>query len=132
LAIGRRIASVEAPDDWYLKRGLTATNLRDALTGRAITGVRRLGKLLLLDTDDGDGPVVGLRFGMSGRLLVDGAASLTDLVYASNRDNPAWDRFTLRFEEGGDLRIRDPRRLGGVELDPDERRLGPDVLHLRP
>jgi formamidopyrimidine-DNA glycosylase len=26
------------------------------------------------------------------------------------------------------LRLRDPRRLGGVELDPDEDRLGPDAL----
>src|SRR4051812_19130818 len=131
-AIGRRVAEVVAPDAWYLKRGLSATYGQAALTGRRLTGARRLGKLLLLDTDDGDGPVLGLRFGMSGRLLVDGAAGVDDLVYASNRDNPAWDRFTLRFDNGGDLRVRDPRRLGGVELDPDESRLGPDVASLRP
>src|SRR5438105_11580839 len=131
-ALGRPIAEVVAPDDWYLKRGLTAPALQSALTGRRLTGARRLGKLLLLDVDDGAGPVVGLRFGMSGRLLVDGAAGVTDLAYASNRENPAWDRLRLRFEDGGDLRLRDPRRLGGVELDPDERRLGPDVLGLRP
>jgi formamidopyrimidine-DNA glycosylase len=131
-AIGRPIAEVVAPDDWYLKRGLTASYVGDALRGRHVTAARRLGKLLLLDTDDGDGPVVGLRFGMSGRLLVDGAAGVNDLIYASNRDNPAWDRFALRFDDGGDLKIRDPRRLGGVELDPDERRLGPDVLDIRP
>src|SRR5205807_10299240 len=116
---------------WSWKRGTTAPYLRSALTGRRLTGARRLGKLLLLDTDDGDGPVLGLRIGTSGRLLVDGSAGVDDLVYASNRDNPAWDRFALRFDGGGDLRVRDPRRLGGVELDPDETRLGPDVLALR-
>ena len=34
------------------------------------------------------------------------------------------------FDGGGELRIRDPRRLGGVLLDPDEERLGPDALDL--
>jgi formamidopyrimidine-DNA glycosylase len=36
----------------------------------------------------------------------------------------------LRFDDGGELRLRDPRRLGGVELDPDESRLGPDAFTL--
>lgn len=131
-AIGRPIAEVVADDAWYLKRGVTAPVLRQALVGRQLTAARRVGKLLLLDVDEGAGPVVGLRFGMSGRLFVDGAAGVGDLMYASNRDNPAWDRFALRFADGGDLVMRDPRRLGGVELDPDETRLGPDVLRLRP
>src|SRR3954467_12852264 len=126
-AVGRRVTEVVAPDDWYLKRGLSASYVGAALTGRRLTGARRLGKLLLLDTDDGDGPVLGLRFGMSGRLLVDGAAGGDDLIYASHRANPGGERFTWRFDDGGDLRVRDPRRLGGVELDPDESRLGPDV-----
>ena len=42
------------------------------------------------------------------------------LEYSSDRNDPAWDRFGLDFVEGGSLVIRDPRRLGGVELDPDE------------
>ena len=46
---------------------------------------------------------------------------------ASDRNDPAWDRFGLAFAGGGALVIRDPRRLGGVELDPDESRLGPDA-----
>ncbi|MDQ6798916.1 MAG: formamidopyrimidine-DNA glycosylase [Actinomycetota bacterium] len=124
--VGRRVAKVVAPDVWYLKRGLTPSAVRAALKARRLSGVRRIGKLLLVDTDGG--PVLGLRFGMSGRLLVDGRAGLDDLIYASNRDLAAWDRFTLRFVGGGDLRMRDSRRLGGVELDPDESRLGPDAL----
>jgi formamidopyrimidine-DNA glycosylase len=63
---------------------------------------------------------------MTGRLLVDGQANIEKLEYSSQRANPAWDRITFRFAKG-DLRIRDPRRLGGVLLDPDEGRLGVDA-----
>ncbi len=126
VVVGRTVAAVVAPDAWYLKRGLTPTAARTALGGRRLDGVRRIGKLLLVDTDGG--PVIGLRFGMSGRLVVDGRVGVADLVYSSNRDLAAWDRFTLRFDDGGDLRMSDSRRLGGVELDPDELRLGPDAL----
>jgi formamidopyrimidine-DNA glycosylase len=125
--VGRRIDGVDAPDAWFLKGGLTAESLADAVTGRRIDATRRIGKLLLLDTD---GPTIGLRFGMTGRLLVDGVAGVDDLQYSSVRDEPAWDRVTFRLRGGGDLRIRDPRRLGGVVLDPDESRLGADVLSI--
>jgi formamidopyrimidine-DNA glycosylase len=100
--------------------------VRAALRGRSFTAARRIGKLLLLDVSDG-GPTLGLHFGMSGRLLVDGAAGVDDLMYASNRNLAAWDRFRVRFADGGDLRMRDPRRLGAVELEPREGRLGPDA-----
>jgi formamidopyrimidine-DNA glycosylase len=127
--VGRRIVGVDAPDAWFLKGGLTADALAAAATGRMITAARRIGKLLLLDTD---GPTFGLRFGMTGRLLVDGVAGVDDLQYSSMRDEPAWDRVTFHLKGGGDLRIRDPRRLGGVLLDPDESRLGADVLTIEP
>jgi formamidopyrimidine-DNA glycosylase len=129
-ALGRTVASVQAPDAWYLKEGLVAEQAEAALTGRRLTAARRRGKLLLLDTDGGDGPVLGLRFGMTGRLVVDATAALDDLAYGSNRDEPAWDRFGLGLADGGALRMRDPRRLGGVLLDPDEEVLGPDALSL--
>jgi len=122
--LGRAVRRVDAPDDWYLKGDTTARALRATVTGRTITGTRRIGKLLLLDTD---GPTLGLRFGMTGRLLVDGSAGVDDLLYSSVRDEPAWDRVTFRFEDGGDLRVRDPRRLGGVLIDPDESKLGVDA-----
>lgn len=125
-AVGRRVTGVDAPDAWFLKGGLTAAALAEAVVGRRITVARRTGKLLLLDTD-GDGPTVGLRFGMTGRIVVDGVFGLDDLEYGSARDEPAWDRVTFRLSGGGDLRIRDPRRLGGVLLDPDESRLGIDA-----
>ena len=129
-ALGRTVAEVHADDAWYLKEGLEGATARSALAGRTLTAARRRGKLLLLDTDGGEGPVLGLRFGMTGRLVVDHAAALDDLIYGSNRDEPAWDRFALDFVGGGHLRMRDPRRLGGVILDPDEEALGPDALGL--
>jgi formamidopyrimidine-DNA glycosylase len=126
-ALGRRVAEVLAPDAWYLRGGIEAGSLADALVGRRFVDARRIGKLLLLDTDN-DGPVLGLRFGMSGRLLVDGTAGVDQLLYSSDQDLERWDRFGIRFADGGDMRIRDPRRLGGVELAPPEDRLGPDAL----
>ena len=125
-ALHREIGSVDAPDAWFLKDDLTADRVAAALPGLRFTAARRRGKLLLLDTD-GD-TTLGLRFGMSGRLLVDHTEVIDDYAYASMRDEPAWDRFTITFADGGDLRMRDPRRLGGVSLDPDEDRLGQDAL----
>ncbi len=127
--LGRTIVGVRAPDPWYLKGGLNAGALRDALVGRSLEQARRRGKLLLADTSGG-GPTLGVRFGMTGRLLIDGESSIHRLEYASNRDERAWDRFVLELVGGGELRVHDPRRLGGVELDPDEARLGPDALSL--
>lgn len=128
-AVGRTIAMVRAPDAWYLKHGTTAAELGSLLPGRTVTAARRTGKLLLLDTD---GPTIGLRFGMTGRLIVDGEAPIERLEYSSNRLDDAWVRFALGFEPTGELRVVDPRRLGGVELDPDESRLGIDAAQLRP
>lgn len=115
-----------APDAWYLKGGLSAVVLEEVLIGRCFVAARRIGKLLLLDV--AGGPTLGLRFGMTGRLLVDGSAGVEELVYASVRDDVGWDRLRLDFVDGGELRVRDPRRLGGVFVDPDESRLGVDAL----
>lgn len=122
-AVGRTIAAAHAPDAWFCK-GVEPATVEAALAGRTVAGTRRRGKLLLVDTD---GPVLGLRFGMTGRLLVDGAGPIERLEYSSARDDPAWHRFGLTFSDGGSLSLVDPRRLGGVELDPDEERLGPDA-----
>lgn len=124
-ALHRPVAEVDARDSWFLKGGVTGQHLEAVLIGQAFAGARRIGKLLLLDTDGG--PTLGLRFGMTGRLLVDGTPGVDELEYSSVRDEPAWDRFTVHFADGGDLRIRDPRRLGGVLLDPDEAGLGADA-----
>jgi formamidopyrimidine-DNA glycosylase len=125
-ALDRPVAQVDATDAWFLKGGLTADVVGDALRGRRLTTARRRGKLLVLDADGG--PSLGLRFGMTGRLLVDGAPAIERLEYSSDSNDSRWDRFVVHFADGGTLRLRDPRRLGGVEFDPDEDRLGPDAM----
>jgi formamidopyrimidine-DNA glycosylase len=142
--LGRTIAGVDANDEWFCKRTTTPLLLQETLVGGTVAATRRIGKLLLLEiasaagVDHGTGDtrdardtpdtVLGLRFGMTGRLIVDGSAGIDELLYSSGRDDPAWDRFGLRFSDGGTLSIRDPRRLGGVELDPDIGLLGKDAL----
>jgi formamidopyrimidine-DNA glycosylase len=128
-ALWRPIAEVVAPDSWYLKRGLSAAVANAALLGRSFIAAGRRGKLLLLATGDG-GPVLGLRFGMTGRLVVDGSGGVEELLYSAKRAEARYERFALGFADGGRLVMHDPRRLGGVELDPDEDRLGPDALTL--
>jgi formamidopyrimidine-DNA glycosylase len=128
-SLERKIVEVVAPDAWWLKGGLSADVLSDALVGRRFLAARRTGKRMMLDTSD-HGPVLGLRFGMTGRLLVDGRTGVEKLEYSSNRDVEAWDRLVVRFADGGDLRVRDPRRLGGAELDPETHKLGPDAVGL--
>lgn len=126
--VGGTIAAVDATDGWFLRGGVDPSAISSALTGRTVTADRRVGKLLLLDLDDAG--VLGLRFGMTGVLELDERTGVDRLQYGGNRRDPAWVRFGLRFSDGRELRIRDPRRLGSVELDPDEERLGPDALSL--
>ena len=128
--LGRVVASVESPDPWFLKGAATPPLLSGLLVGTRIIGARRIGKLLLLDTDEG--PVVGVRFGMTGSLLVDGFDAVGQLLYSSTRRDPAWDRWTVTFTGGGRLVVHDPRRLGGVSLDPDVTGLGPDAATIGP
>ena len=122
--VGRVVSEVLTPDHWYVKGGVTPEDLVENLKNRRFTKARRKGKLLLLDSG---GPTLGLRFGMTGRLFVDGKAGIDQLEWGSRRINPAWHRFIIEFKGGGSLVIDDPRRLGGVELNPEEERLGPDA-----
>jgi formamidopyrimidine-DNA glycosylase len=128
-ALEREIARVHAPDLWFLKRGTTPAALRHALVGNAFTAARRRGKQIVLDTHDPD-VRLGVHLGMSGRVLVDDEEAGDPLIYASNLRTPKWHRFGVHFADGGDFMLRDPRRLGAVELNPDESRLGPDALTL--
>ena len=127
-ALGRRISRVTAGDDWYLKRATTAPALRAALAGSSFLAARRRGKLMLLETEGST--TIGLRFGMTGRLIVDDTAIIEQLEYSSGRNDPAWDRFRVDFADGGFMSMRDPRRLGGVELGPDVDALGVDLYEV--
>lgn len=121
--VGRTIADAPVLDALGL-RGADPDAVRAELVGRRVEAAERIGKLLLLPTD---GPVLGLRFGMTGRLLVDGGSTIDGLLYGGHGDDPAWDRYVVAFTDGTELRIRDPRRLGGLQLDPDTTALGPEA-----
>lgn len=122
--VGREIETVTVDDHQEL-----AAEIRSALPGSTVEAVRRVGKLVIADLD----PVgaLGLHFGMTGRLIVDGDAAIEQLEYASGRDDSAWDRLVLSFTEttgGGTLRINDPRRWARFTLAPDVDRLGVDLF----
>jgi formamidopyrimidine-DNA glycosylase len=125
-ALGRPIAKVWMVDSRYGRGGTTLPRLRAALAGRAFTAARRRGKLMLLDSDGG--PTLGLRFGMTGGLVVDGAEALDRLRYGPGVFDGKWVRARFTFVDGGELLVHDPRRFGSLELAPDESRLGPDAL----
>ena len=134
--VGRTVVDTIA-DERAVDDGVVAV-----MVGATFEGVRRRGKVVLLDTDRA---TFGLHFGMTGRLVVDGVAPIERLAYASNRDDPSWDRLVV-FTRGSDrgtsrstsdvsgaaLRFNDPRRLGHVSLEPDLSRLGVDFTEVTP
>lgn len=123
--VGRTVGHVTVDD-----RQRASDELRALLPGRRVVGARRLGKLVLVDLDPD--LVLGLHFGMTGRLVVDGDAPIERLEYGSGRDEAAWDRLVLTFTDGGVLRVNDPRRWAVFTIDPDPGRLGPDFLSIHP
>jgi formamidopyrimidine-DNA glycosylase len=112
-ALGRRIAAVDDSDTW-VSRPHAPGEIAGALTGATLTDAHRHGKTMWIETDRG--PVLGLHLGMTGGIRVD-----------EDPDPRGWDRFSLEFEDGGRLALRDMRRLGRAVLDPDLSGLGPDA-----
>jgi formamidopyrimidine-DNA glycosylase len=127
-ALGREIVAVD-DSDTYVCRPHAPGELADALTGRTLVEAHRQGKAMWIETDDG-GPVLGLHLGMAGRIVVDDAIAGDYVRDGGAADRPLWDRFTVRFTDGGALILRDKRRLGRAILDPDLSRLGPDAAEI--
>lgn len=121
--VGREIVDVGVDE-----RQAMAAELRASLPGRRIVATGRRGKLVLVELDDGHD--LGLHFGMTGRLIVDGEAAIEQLEYSSRRDDAAWDRLTIRFADATTMRVNDPRRWAVFTLDPSLDRLGPDVFQI--
>lgn len=126
-ALGRRVAAVDDADT-YVCRPHQPGEIAAALTGRTLTAAHRQGKSMWLETDGGDGPTLGLHLGMAGRIVVDGDSAGDPAP--GTHVNPVWDRFALRFDDGGALILRDRRRLGRAVLEPRLDHLGPDAAEI--
>ncbi len=115
-ALGRTIASVDDADTWVC-RPHAPGEIAGALEGATLESAHRQGKAMWVEMDGG--PPLGLHLGMTGRIAID-----------ENGAGGRWDRFSLHFEDGGSLALRDKRRLGRAVLDPDLSRLGPDAAEV--
>jgi formamidopyrimidine-DNA glycosylase len=115
--LGRRIVAVDDTDT-YVCRPHAPGEIADALIGRELTSAHRRGKAMWVETSE-EGPVLGLHLGMAGRIVVDEELAPR-----------GWDRFVLRFEDGGSLALRDKRRLGRARLEPDLDAVGPDAAEI--
>ncbi len=124
---GRRIAAV-----WTSGARLRAPVTRRALVsavGRTFVGVRRRGKYVLCDLDDGRALLVHL--GMSGHLVLEAASAHPTGCTASSLALPPHTHVLWRLDRGR-LRFTDPRRFGLVRIGarefPEILRLGVDPL----
>ncbi len=137
-ALGREIVRVDDADS-YVCRPHAPGDIHDALVGRTLTRALRRGKAMWVETDEGEGPDLGLHLGMAGRIVV-GAESGGDPEFGGSgghpdqhlSGNPAWRRFTLEFADGGTLVLFDKRRLGRAVLNPNLAGVGPDAMQITP
>ena len=121
--VGRAIRHVHVPEPEILEDTSPAA-LGRRLHGRRVTGSRRHGKYLFLETDGA--PWLLLHFGMTGHLEQIG----------KDAQAPEYTDFTLVLDDDSAVAYVAPRKLGrvGVIDDPGAyvaaQGLGPDVLRL--
>lgn len=128
--LGERLTGVEVEPLEYLRPKGATLAVFEPLVGCRFVATHRHGKLLLLEFVGSDSSAnIGLRFGMTGRLLIDGSGPIDQLEYSSSRNDPQWDRVRLHIGEST-VSVRDQRRLGAIEVDPDLSRLGRDAVAL--
>jgi len=122
---GRRIVSVWwSGQPLHLRRKVDVRGLRAVAIGRAIAGVRRIGKFILVVVDASPDSGVLIHLGMTGRLRVEpaGAARVPHTHVA------------FGLAGGDELRFVDARRFGWVapgrpfSASPALARVGPDPL----
>jgi formamidopyrimidine-DNA glycosylase len=132
-ALDREIRSVDDNDEWVCRPHRPGDIARVLVGGRLLAAHRR-GKTMWCETvgrDGEPGPRLGVHLGMGGRIVVTGAGAERAGGEPERPDRtprkPEWDRFTVTFADGGQLRLFDKRRLGRVRLEPDLDALGPDA-----
>lgn len=127
--VGGEVVAVPIMDALVVPEGRA---LRDVLVGVRVHQVRRHGKVVTLHTERA---TVGLRFGMTGRVVVGGDEPIPALAYGPSAGGTRFDRWEvhLRRQETAELvsvRLSDPRRLARVQLNPDLSGLGPDATEV--
>ncbi len=114
--VGREIVAVDDRDT-YVCRPHQPGELADALIGHRFVSAHRRGKFLWLDTEDG--PRLMLHLGMAGHIVLD-----------PTEEPSRWDRFSVRFSDGGGFALSDKRRLGRARIDAGLERVGPDAAEI--
>jgi formamidopyrimidine-DNA glycosylase len=120
--VGQRISSLRVTDFPGVLAGARVEDVLARIEGRAVRGVRRRAKYLIIELDDDTAIVVHLR--MTGRLS------------AVPREEPPlrFEHLAIEFANGLDLRFSDQRKFGRViHVDGDdlsllEQRLGREPL----
>ncbi|MFA5866754.1 MAG: bifunctional DNA-formamidopyrimidine glycosylase/DNA-(apurinic or apyrimidinic site) lyase [Actinomycetota bacterium] len=105
LITGKKIKGVET-DLPKMIRGKTLSEFSASVTGTKITGVNRRGKHLLINLSNGLTIVGHLK--MTGQLLVVKASDPVE----------KWTHIIIHLSDGRDLRFRDIRQFGYLELYP--------------
>ncbi len=122
-AIGARITTVwDSAKGLHMQRKPPRAKLK-TLAGATITGVRRHGKYLLVDTD---GPSLLVHLGMTGRFC----------IHRAGEPRHNHTHLVLGLADGRELRFTDARRFGQLDIVERERErehaglalLGPDAL----
>lgn len=139
-ALDRTIVEIDDTDT-YECRPHAPGDISRALEGGRLIAAHRRGKAMWCDTrlsDGSSGPTLGIHLGMGGRVIVttpDGESASEygggdPHVGQRDSDKPEWTRFTMTFDDGGQLRLFDKRRLGRVRLEPDIDALGTDAAEI--
>ena len=118
--VGRSVVAVVSVRQDILTPG--ELDLSRCLCGRTVRAVERRGKRIVCTLDDGNRFYIHL--GMTGQVS----------VVAPDAPLPKHTHLELDLGETR-LRFRDPRRFGGVwwlGRDPDDEKMGPEPLGLRP
>jgi formamidopyrimidine-DNA glycosylase len=138
-ALHRTIVDIDDRDA-FVCRPHAPGDIAAALTGGQLTAAHRQGKTMWCDTvtvSGNEGPRLGMHLGMGGRMYVspptsagEGHSGGDPFLLSGPADKAEWTRFRLRFDDGGELRLFDKRRLGRVRLEPNIAALGPDAEHI--
>src|SRR5215831_5528929 len=121
VALGRRIALVWCANDPIVFEARPRREFTKALLGRRVRGVGRHGKHLWLELDRRPWPC--FHFGMTGEFHAPSARAVR-LVSSGSKDRgsawpPRFAKLRLTFDDGGELVMTDPRRLGRIRLRKD-------------